>query len=73
MNVRGQHPWHLSFSYGRALQSSALNAWGGKPENAKEAQRALHHRAKMNGAARSGRYTPELERGGWALGGAAPS
>jgi fructose-bisphosphate aldolase, class I len=73
MNVRGQHPWQLSFSYGRALQSSALNAWGGKPENAKEAQRALHHRAKMNGAARSGRYTPELELGGWALGGAAPS
>jgi fructose-bisphosphate aldolase, class I len=73
MNVRGQHPWHLSFSYGRALQSPALKAWGGKPENAKAAQRALHHRAKMNGAARSGRYTPELERVGCAIGGAAPS
>ena len=62
MNARGPHPWQLSFSYGRALQAPALKAWRGQAENAGAAQRALDHRAKMNGAASSGQYTPELER-----------
>ena len=34
MNARGPHPWQLSFSYGRALQSPALKAWRGRAENA---------------------------------------
>ena len=62
MNARGPHPWQLSFSYGRALQAPALKAWGGKPENVEGAQRAYYHRAKMNGAARTGMYAPEMER-----------
>jgi fructose-bisphosphate aldolase class I len=62
MNARGPHPWQLSFSYGRALQSPALKAWSGRSENAGAAQRAFQHRARMNGAARSGSYTPGLER-----------
>jgi fructose-bisphosphate aldolase class I len=61
MNARGPHPWQLSFSYGRALQSPALKAWRGQSENAGAAQLAFHHRARMNGAARSGSYTPALE------------
>jgi fructose-bisphosphate aldolase class I len=62
MNARGPHPWQLSFSYGRALQAPALKAWGGKPENLEAAQRAYYHRAKMNSAARTGMYAPEMER-----------
>jgi fructose-bisphosphate aldolase, class I len=62
MNKRGPHPWQLSFSYGRALQAPALKAWGGKSENVEAAQRAYYHRAKMNGAARTGMYAPEMER-----------
>ena len=62
MNARGPHPWQLSFSYGRALQAPALKAWGGKPENVEAAQRAYYHRAKMNSAARTGMYAPEMER-----------
>ena len=62
MNAMGPHPWQLSFSYGRALQAPALKAWRGKPESVEAAQRAYFHRAKMNGAARSGLYSPELER-----------
>src|SRR5213593_525738 len=62
MNKRGPHPWQLSFSYGRALQAPALKAWQGKPENVEAAQRAFYHRAKMNSAARSGMYAPEMER-----------
>ena len=62
MNATGPHPWQLSFSYGRALQAPALKAWVGKPENVEAAQRAYYHRAKMNGAARTGMYAPEMER-----------
>jgi fructose-bisphosphate aldolase, class I len=62
MNVRGPHPWQLSFSYGRALQAPALKAWGGKEENVESAQRAYYHRAKMNSAARTGMYAPEMEK-----------
>jgi fructose-bisphosphate aldolase, class I len=62
MNARGPHPWQLSFSYGRALQAPALKAWGGKPEAVEAGQRAYYHRAKMNGAARTGTYAPALER-----------
>jgi fructose-bisphosphate aldolase class I len=62
MNKRGPHPWQLSFSYGRALQAPALKAWGGKPENVEAARRAYYHRAKMNSAARTGMYAPEMEK-----------
>ncbi len=61
MNARGPHPWELSFSYGRALQAPALRAWAGKPENVAAGQRAYYHRAKMNSAARTGAYAPEME------------
>jgi fructose-bisphosphate aldolase class I len=62
LNRLGGAPWELSFSYGRALQSPALKAWAGKSENASAAQRALHHRAKCNSAARSGSYSPAMEK-----------
>ena len=55
------HPWPLSFSYARALQAPALEAWRGKPENVTAGQRALLHRARCNAAASLGRYTPEME------------
>jgi fructose-bisphosphate aldolase class I len=58
----GRPPWELSFSYGRALQASALRAWGGDPARAEAGQRAFLHRARCNGAARRGEYTPALER-----------
>ena len=61
MNTMGPHPWELSFSYGRALQSPALAAWGGDPANVQAAQRALAHRARMNGLARDGAYSTDLE------------
>src|SRR6266498_1501676 len=59
MNAIGPHPWELSFSYGRALQAPALKAWGGDPDNAAAAQEAYLHRARMNGLARSGGYSPD--------------
>jgi fructose-bisphosphate aldolase class I len=62
MNALGPHPWQLSFSYGRALQAPALKAWSGKADNLESAQQAYYKRARLNGAARSGSYTPEMER-----------
>jgi fructose-bisphosphate aldolase class I len=54
-------PWVLTFSYSRATQQPALDRWLGKDENLEAAQKALWHRAKLNGAARRGEYTPEME------------
>jgi fructose-bisphosphate aldolase, class I len=62
INARGPHPWKISFSYGRALQAPALKAWEGKPENVEAGQRAYYHRAKMNSAAQTGMYAPEMEK-----------
>ena len=57
----GPKPWKLSFSYGRALQDPALEAWHGRDENLKSGQQALAHRARCNGAASRGTYTEEME------------
>lgn len=54
-------PWPLSFSFARALQGPALEAWQGEPGNIAVAQRAFYQRARYNSAAREGRYTPEWE------------
>ena len=61
MNGIGGFPWQLSFSYGRALQAPALTAWVGDPRNVAAGQRALAHRATMNGRARDGAYDPAME------------
>jgi fructose-bisphosphate aldolase class I len=55
-------PWALSFSYGRALQQSALQAWGGDAANAEAAQSAFVHRARMNALAVAGEWNAELEQ-----------
>jgi fructose-bisphosphate aldolase class I len=62
MNARhADLPWQLSFSYGRALQQSALKTWRGDAANVASAQAAYLHRARCNGAARSGKYSQALE------------
>jgi fructose-bisphosphate aldolase class I len=55
-------PWPLTFSYSRALQNPALNAWKGRDANIGAAQRAFHHRAQMNGLAAQGKWKAELEK-----------
>jgi fructose-bisphosphate aldolase class I len=54
-------PWKISFSYGRALQDPALEAWHGRDEHLPAGQRAFSHRARLNGAATLGKYTDEME------------
>ena len=49
-------PWHLSFSYGKALQKTCIVTWMGKEENNSKAQAALLNRAKANSEATYGKY-----------------
>jgi fructose-bisphosphate aldolase class I len=55
------NPWHVSFSYARALQNSALKTWQGEEKNFKAAQEALLKRAKANSEAQLGKYDPSTE------------
>jgi fructose-bisphosphate aldolase, class I len=54
-------PWPLSFSYGRALQQSALATWAGDGANVDAAQAVFVHRARMNARAAAGEWSAELE------------
>ncbi|THG02395.1 hypothetical protein TEA_004327 [Camellia sinensis var. sinensis] len=55
------NPWHVSFSYARALQNSVLKTWQGSPENVEAAQKALLARAKANSLAQLGSYSANDE------------
>lgn len=61
MNQLDPQPWELSFSYGRALQEPALQAWKGDSANTQKTQAALYERARLNGLARYGKYTETME------------
>ncbi|HET6629768.1 MAG TPA: class I fructose-bisphosphate aldolase [Woeseiaceae bacterium] len=61
MNRMGPLPWELSFSYGRALQAPALDAWRGKEQQFKDGQQALLKRAKLNSLAHLGKYETAME------------
>jgi fructose-bisphosphate aldolase class I len=59
--LAAEKPWKITFSYGRALQDPALEAWHGHDENVKAGQEALYHRLRCNGAASHGMYTEDME------------
>jgi fructose-bisphosphate aldolase, class I len=61
MNAMNDAPWEVGFSYSRALQGPAMKAWAGDPANAGAAQNAFYVRAKLNGAARLGTYSDDME------------
>jgi fructose-bisphosphate aldolase class I len=65
MNARfkSRLPWALAFSYARAIQQPALEIWRGEAANVQAAQKALHHRARCNQAARRGQYDAAMEKG----------
>jgi fructose-bisphosphate aldolase class I len=60
--LEGSKPWKLSYSYGRALQDEALEAWSGRSENVPAGQHAFYHRAGCDSAAARGRYRSDMER-----------
>jgi fructose-bisphosphate aldolase class I len=61
MHAAGPLPWGLTFSYGRALQEDALNAWSGKAASFGDGQKAFAVRAKLNGLAAVGEYKASME------------
>ena len=63
-------PWKISFSYGRALQDAAMEAWHGEQQNLKAGQQAFYNRARSNGAAALGKYTSAFEGTGSTVGAA---
>jgi fructose-bisphosphate aldolase class I len=61
MNNLGPLPWPLTFSYGRALQDTALTSWAGQSGNVAAAQKELLRRLKLNGLATTGEYAAKME------------
>ena len=55
------NPWHVSFSYARALQNSVLKTWQGDSKNEEAAKKALLKRASANSNAQLGKYDPSTE------------
>jgi len=51
----------MSYSYGRALQQSALKYWSKNIQNIEGTQKVFNHRAKMNTLAAKGKWSKELE------------
>tara|TARA_Y100001970_G_C14236675_1_gene862251 strand:+ start:27 stop:1046 length:1020 start_codon:yes stop_codon:yes gene_type:complete len=52
----------MSFSYGRALQQSALKNWGKNIKDTKNTQKIFNHRSKMNGLSTSAKWSLDLEK-----------
>ena len=51
----------MTYSYGRALQQSALNHWSKNPKDLNGTQKVFNHRAKMNTLAAQGKWSKEIE------------
>ncbi|MBF0235529.1 MAG: fructose-bisphosphate aldolase class I [Desulfamplus sp.] len=64
INKMGQHPWQVSFSYGRALQAPVLAAWKGQEDNLAAAQKMFLKRCRLNGLAHDGKYVRAMETAG---------
>lgn len=61
MNKLGPLPWNLTFSYGRALQDTALKAWGGRQAGFGAGQKEFAKRARLNSLATTGSYSAAQE------------
>lgn len=61
INMLGPHPWHVSFSYGRALQAPVLAAWKGQEGNLAAAQKTFLKRCMLNRLACDGKYARAME------------
>ncbi|PKL43129.1 MAG: fructose-bisphosphate aldolase class I, partial [Candidatus Riflebacteria bacterium HGW-Riflebacteria-2] len=64
INKLGPHPWHVSFSYGRALQAPVLATWKGQESNMGAAQKMLLKRCRLNALASDGKYSQAMEKPG---------
>ncbi len=61
INKNNNTSFIMSFSYGRALQQSALKFWSKDIQNIEGTQKIFNHRAKMNKLAAQGKWSKNLE------------
>ena len=61
INKNNNTSFIMSFSYGRALQQSALKFWSKDIQNIEGTQKIFNHRAKMNTLAAQGKWSKNLE------------
>ena len=61
INVKNDSSFIMTYSYGRALQQSALKFWSKDIKNIKGTQKIFNHRAKMNTLATRGNWSKDLE------------
>jgi fructose-bisphosphate aldolase class I len=61
INKLNDTSFQMSFSYGRALQQSALKMWAKNINDKTNAQKIFNHRSKMNGLSTSAKWTLDLE------------
>ena len=61
INKHNDTDFIMSYSYGRALQQSALKFWSKDIKNVKDTQKIFNHRAKMNTLAAQGKWSKDLE------------
>ena len=61
INIHNNTNFIMTFSYGRALQQSALKFWSKDIKNIKGTQKIFNHRAKMNTLAAQGKWSKDLE------------
>jgi fructose-bisphosphate aldolase class I len=61
ININNNTNFIMTYSYGRALQQSALKFWAGDIKNIEGTQNIFNHRARMNTLAAQGKWSKELE------------
>ena len=61
INVNNNTDFIMSYSYGRALQQSALKFWSKNTQDIEGTQKIFNHRAKMNSMAAQGKWSKEIE------------
>ena len=62
INIHNNTNFIMTYSYGRALQQSALKFWSKNLKNIEETQKIFNHRANMNSLAAQGKWTEEIEK-----------
>ena len=62
INVKNKTNFIMTYSYGRALQQSALKFWSKDLKNIKGTQEVFNHRAKMCSLASKGKWSEEVDK-----------
>ena len=62
INKKNKSSFIMSYSYGRALQQSALKYWSKNLDDIEGTQKVFNHRANMCSLASQGKWTEQVEK-----------